>query len=184
MLTPKYRRLIIVAWLILWLVGLGYYYYSRRQVKVEEQRAALAAAVSAAAEKEKEAAEEGQRINEKIQVQAKHMAALQLAKGFGGVLTPEEETSPVSGLLGQRPPADLPIPPIIPAAESYISNHALTATSIDSTPYAVIDQHRYRVGDRVVLGPDQALFVCAIKDGFVIFAGGDHKFKMQLVLSK
>jgi hypothetical protein len=184
MLTLKNRRLIIVAWMVLWLIALGYFFYSREQVKVEQRRAALAAAVSAAADKEKEAAEEGQRIEEKIQVQAKRMAALQLAKGFGGALTPEEETSPISGLLGARPPADQPIPPIIPAAENYITNHSLTATSIDSTPYAVIDLHRYRVGDRILLGPDQVIFVCAIKDGFVIFAGGDHKFKMQLALQK
>ncbi len=184
MLTSKNRALILIAWTALWVVALWFYYHNRHQAELERQRVALASAVQAAAEKEKTAASETQRIEEKIKEQAKRMAAMQLAKGFPGELTPEEETSPVSGLLGPRPPADQPVPPIIPAVEYYISTHALTATSIDKTPYAVIDQHRYRVGDRIPLGQDVAMFVCAIKDGFVIFAADDRKFKMLLVQPK
>jgi hypothetical protein len=174
----------LVAWIALWASGLAYYYHYRHQVEVERQRVELAAAVKAAAEKEKAAAEETQRIQEKIQEQARRMAALQLAKGFGGELTPEEETSPVSGLLGARPPAEQPIPPSVPAVESYIANHTLTATSIDSTPYAVINQHRFRVGDRIPVGPDIVMTVTGIKDGFVIFTAEGRKFKMLLAQPK
>jgi hypothetical protein len=183
MLNVQRRRLILVAWLALWAAGVGYYYYSRNQAQLEHQRAVAKTALQAAAENEKLAAEESQRIEERLKVQTKRMAALQLAKNFGGPLTPEEETSPVSGLLGPRPPADQPIPPIIPAAEKYISGHVLTATSIDTTPYAVIDRERFRVGDHIPVGPDLVIRVSAIKDGYVIFSGDHHKFKMHLVLA-
>ncbi len=184
MLTSKTRALIVIAWTALWMVALWFYYHNRREAELEKQRLTLAAAVQSATEREKTAASEKQRIEEKIKEQAKRMAALQLSKGFPGELTPEEETSPVSGLLGPRPPADQPIPPIVSAVENYIATHALTATSIDKTPYAVIDQHRYRVGDRVPLGADLGMFVCSIKDGFVIFSVDDRKYKMLLAQPK
>jgi hypothetical protein len=179
------RTLILTAWTALWVGGVGYYLYSRNEAQLESQRAVAATAINAAAEKERESAEETQRLEAKLKVQAQRMAALQLAKGFGGTLTPEEETSPVSGLLGTRPQAtaDHPIPPVIPAAEKFISGNTLTATSIDTTPYCVINKQRYRVGDYIAVGPDLMIRVAAIKDGFVIFSGDRYKFKMHLILA-
>jgi hypothetical protein len=183
MLNVHRRRFILIAWIAVWAGGVGYYYYSRNQAQLERQRTVAATALQAAAENERQAADESQRIEERLKEQTKRMATLQVAKGFGGTLTPEEETSPISGLLGARPPTDQPIPPIIPAAEKFILTHALTATSIDTTPYAVINRQRFRVGDYIPVGPDLVIRVTAIKDGFVIFSGDHYKFKMQLVLA-
>ncbi len=181
--NPTNRKLILAAWVVIWIAGLSIYLSVRHNAEVERNRAEVAARVQAAAEKERQAAEETRRLQEKIEEQNKRMAALQLSKGFGGALTAEEETSPVSGLLGQRPPADQ-MPPIIPAAEKFIASHALTAISMDTTPYFVIDLQRYRVGDAVQVGTDLYLRVDAIKIGYAIFSGGGHKFKMHLVLPR
>ena len=182
--NPTNRKLILAAWVIVWVAALGIYLNYRHNVELDRKRAEAVAAVQAAAEKARLAAEETRRLQEKIDEQNRRVAALQLSKGFGGVLTAEEETSPVSGLLGPRPPADQPIPPIIAAAEKFIASHALTAISMDTTPYFVIDLQRYRVGDAVQVGPDLYLRVDAIKIGYAIFSGGGHKFKMHLVLPK
>jgi cytochrome bd-type quinol oxidase subunit 1 len=181
--NPTNRKLILAAWVTVWIAAVAIYLNHRHNVDVERKRAEVAAAVEAAAEKERQAAEETRRLQEKIEEQNKRMVALQLSKGFGGALTAEEETSPVSGLLGQRPPAEQ-TPPIIPAAEKFIASHALTAISMDTTPYFVIDLQRYRVGDAIQVGTDLYLRVDAIKVGYAIFSGGGHKFKMHLVLPK
>ena len=178
------RNLILAGWAAVWVAAMGYYFYARHEMDVERRRAEAVAALKAAAEKEKQASEEAARAKERLQEQSKKLADLRSTKGIGGVITPEEEAAPISGLLGERPRADLPTPPIIAAAEYFINSHALTATSIDKTTYCVIDAHRYRIGDQIAVGPDQALRVAVIKDGYVIFWAEGYSFKMLLVLPK
>ena len=182
--------------------GMGYHFYSEYQARTEKERVAHAVAVKAASEKEQKAAAELKRLQDKEQESARKVAELERQQQQIQPTTTDDNTivigpskpAPRPGqpakpaavrqpaLIGEGPAPGQPVPPIIPAAEKFISEARLTSTSLDneSQPYAVINRQTYRVGNRLVIAPGKELTVSSIEDGFITFTGGPYKFKMRL----
>lgn len=184
--------------------GMGYHFYSEYNAKIERERIAHETAVKAASEKEKKAAEELKRLQDKEQEAARKLADLErqqkqiqdqpnlpsdetviIGSGKSSPAAPSAPKAPAKrlpALIGDGPPPGQPMPPIIPAAEKFISEARLTSTSLDAAtiPYAVINRQTYRVGNRIVIAPGQELTVTTIEDGFITFSGGQYRFKMRL----
>lgn len=171
------NTLIVAVFVAVWVGGISYYFHARHQALRERERIATELAVKSAAEKERRAAGETQRIQEKLKEHARKMTQAQsdeTARALGPGAARQ------TGLIGPGPLAGEPIPPIIPAAERFVHEQIMTATSLDASPYAVINRQRYRIGDRILIGPDLVLTLSSIEDGFVVFTGDTYKFRMGL----
>ncbi len=192
------RSTIIIALCVLLSVGgAGYHFYSKYQAQVEQERMARETAVKVAVEKEKKAAEELRKLQEKEKEQSRRVAELEAQQRQSGgssdnviTMAPSKPGTAPGGpprggvrppaLVGQGPLPGQPVPPIVAAAEKFIAEARLTSTSLDTSPYAVINRRTFRVGERVDIGPGAVLTIDSIDDGFVIFSGGGYKFKMRL----
>ena len=152
----------------------------RHQIARERERIAAEIVAKATAEKEKKAAEEAQQLKEKLKEQERKMALAQAQRERAEAPLTGPAAARQTGLISPRPLPGEPIPPIIPAGERFVLEGLLTATSIDSSPFAVINKQQYHIGDRILVGPDLVLTISSIDDGFVVFTGGYYKFRMRV----
>ena len=187
--------IIVILCVLIGIAGMGYHFYSEYEAKLERERLARVAVQTVVAQKERKATEELKKMQDKEKEQARRLA--DLAREQSG-LAPAAGAQPVAAalpppsvpgnapaprraaLMGGGPMPGEAVPPIISLAEKFIAETRLTSTSLDTAPYAVINRMTYRVGDRVQIAPGTQLTIVAIEDGFVVFSGGNYKFKMNL----